>query len=86
MEQSESRRQLHKLVQPLLPHEDSCASRLRLSLQMMDAGIEMMRLTLARRFPQDDPEQIGERLRLWLEEQPRSAEFRDGMHRLSRRP
>ena len=79
---SESRRKLYDLVRPFGEQEDNCASRLRLALNMMDAGIEMMRLNLQRKYPDESEQQIDHRLIEWLEYQPHSSDFRCGMHRL----
>jgi hypothetical protein len=67
---SENRRLLHQMVRPFLPEEDDCPARLRLGLAMMDAGLEMMRLSLQRLHPEDGPQEIRERLYKWLLDQP----------------
>ena len=72
---SESRRKLRALVQPYEPHEDDCASRLRLALSMMDAGIEMTKLRLSRQFPMETEMQIRQRLERWMQDQPYSDVF-----------
>lgn len=48
----------------------SPAERLRTALEMCDAGVEMMRLNLRRRFPEEGNEQIAARLSAWLRERP----------------
>jgi hypothetical protein len=40
--------------------------RLHVALQMMRFGIEMKRAQLMRRFPDESPERIRERLDAWL--------------------
>ena len=79
---SASRRKLYQMVRPFDQLEDNCASRLRLALTMMGAGIEMMRLNLQRKYPDESEQQIDHRLIEWLEYQPHSSDFRCGMHRL----
>jgi len=82
--ESASRARLRQLVQPLGPEEDNCTKRLRLALTMMEAGIDMMRMTLQRRYPQEGPDQIRARLTNWIQDQPHGPEFRDGMARLEK--
>ena len=80
---SDSRRKLYDLVRPFGDHEDNCASRLRLALSMMDAGIEMMRLNLQRKYSDESEQQVEQRLTQWLEYQPHGADYRCAMHRLA---
>jgi hypothetical protein len=40
------------------------------TLDLMAAGIDMMRLNLERQFPEDTPKRISERLHTWLLERP----------------
>ena len=81
--------ELRDRLEPFSATEDSCASRLRLALQMMDAGIQMMAMNLKRRCPDDSPQRSQERLLEWLEAQPypeglRCARYRfEGHERLS---
>ena len=67
---SESRNKLRALVQPFTPEEDSPGARLRIALKMMGAGIEMMRESLNRQHPTENPPQIEERLTAWVQYQP----------------
>lgn len=78
---SESRRLLHSLVRPFRSDEDDCPARLRLTLSMMDAGLEMMRLNLQRRYPEDSPQETRERLYCWLLDQPPAPGLRDASYR-----
>ncbi|WP_283809643.1 hypothetical protein [Lujinxingia vulgaris] len=48
----------------------SKAARLRLALQMADAGIAMKRQQLARRHPEASPAEVDAMLRAWLGERP----------------
>ena len=71
MPESESRRRLRELVRPLsAEEEDDCGGRLRLGLQMMEAGIDMMRANLARRYPTESRQALEVRLKDWLYAQP----------------
>ncbi len=47
--------------------QSETAKRLRLALAMFEAGVEMMRQNLIRRFPNDAPESIEKRLNAWLQ-------------------
>ncbi len=67
---------LRKLIQRA--PELSDAEKLRQAIEMVDAGIEMMRLNLRRQFPEDSEEDIGERLLAWLHERP-GAPYGDGV-------
>lgn len=58
------------MVRPHRSDESGCASRLRMALEMMGAGLEMKRLSLQRAHPQENPEQISERLNRWIQSQP----------------
>ncbi|MBT9585165.1 hypothetical protein IV102_17610 [bacterium] len=73
------------MVRPFGQREDNCASRLRLALTMMGAGIEMMRMNLQRKYPDESEQQIEHRLTHWLEYQPHSADYCCAMHRLRHR-
>ena len=73
---SQRRQQLHSMVRPLRPEESDSASRLRLALEMMGAGLEMKRLSLQRAHPQESLEQISERLNRWIRSQPISPGLR----------
>ncbi|MCE7873486.1 hypothetical protein DYH09_24370 [bacterium CPR1] len=59
---------LRKLIQKA--PELSDAEKLRQAIEMVDAGIEMMRLNLRRQFPDDPQASIEERLLAWLRERP----------------
>jgi hypothetical protein len=50
--------------------------RLRLALELHDAGVAMMRQNLRRRHPDADEEEIERRLIEWLHTRP-GAEFGD---------
>ena len=67
---SQLRKQLYSLVRPLRVEESDSASRLRMALEMMGAGLEMKRLSLQRAHPQETSEQIAERLSRWVQNQP----------------
>lgn len=56
---------------------DSCAARLRLAVQMVDAGIDMMRMKLRRDFPEESEQDRRRRLLDWLHRRPGAA-FGDG--------
>ncbi|MDP7349036.1 MAG: hypothetical protein QF735_12410 [Phycisphaeraceae bacterium] len=43
---------------------------MRLALSMHRSGVHMMRQTLARRHPDESPQQIAQRLSDWLEARP----------------
>ena len=62
-----SRDRLSDLIVPLTAVDESPAARLRLSLQMADDGIKMMRQNLRRRFPHDSDREIDLRLSEWLQ-------------------
>lgn len=78
---SENRRLLHQMVRPFQPEEDDCPTRLRLSLGMMEAGLEMMRMSLQRSHPGDSPKETKERLQRWLLDQPPAPGLRDASYR-----
>jgi len=73
---------LKGLVVPLrsLPEPEATAARLRLALDLADAGIEMMRARLRRENPLASPEQVDALLREWLRRRP-GAEHGDGWGR-----
>lgn len=56
------------------------AERLRLALELFEAGESMMRQNLRRRFPSASAEEIEERLEAWLSERP-GAECGDAVGR-----
>jgi hypothetical protein len=62
--------ELKALARPLSEKQDNPASRLRLALLMMETGIDMKRTSLRREFPEDSSEQLIDRLRSWLCDQP----------------
>lgn len=49
---------------------NAAVERLRLAIEMADAGIALMRQNLKRRFPNESDEQIDRRLSAWLRERP----------------
>lgn len=63
---------LRRLLQPepAIPEPEAAAARLRLTLQMADAGIEMMRLNLRREHPDLSHEEINRLLQEWLLRRP----------------
>ncbi|MFN8614049.1 MAG: hypothetical protein U0931_41340 [Vulcanimicrobiota bacterium] len=67
---SKRRQHLYSLICPVGPVESDPASRLRLALEMMGAGLEMKRLSLQRAYPQEGPESIAARLASWVQNQP----------------
>ncbi|MBS2037455.1 hypothetical protein JST97_20875 [bacterium] len=67
---SKRRQHLYSLVCPVEPVESDPASRLRLALEMMGAGLEMKRLSLQRAYLQEGPESIAARLASWVQSQP----------------
>ncbi len=46
--------------------EHAVAGRLKSAMELNDLGREMMWLSLGSRFPDDTPERLAERYRLWL--------------------
>lgn len=54
------------------------AARLRTALELQRTGIEMMRQSLRRRFPDESESQISLRLTSWLRTRT-GAEFGDGV-------
>ena len=58
--------------------ELSEAEKLRQAIEMVDAGVEMMRLNLRRQFPDESEDSIEERLRAWLRDRP-GAPHGDGL-------
>jgi len=48
----------------------STAKRLRITLQLAEAGFEMMRLTLKRRYPRASPQRLDREFRRWLLTRP----------------
>ena len=83
---SPNRHLLHQMVRPFQPDEDDCPARLRLTLSMMDAGMEMMRLSLQRSHPEDSPRKNRERLYDWLLAQPTAPGLRDASYRFQLDP
>ncbi len=67
-----ARERLSDLLEPeSSPHTpEARAARLRLSLQMADAGIQIMRQNLKRRHPGEPEPAIEERLAAWLQDRP----------------
>lgn len=55
---------------------EAASARFRLTVQLADAGIDMMRQNLRRRHPEASEEEIASRLRDWLRERP-GAEYGD---------
>ncbi|MFZ5469763.1 MAG: hypothetical protein ACOZIN_10030 [Myxococcota bacterium] len=51
-------------------------ARLRIALELFEAGVDMMRQNLRRRFPTESDAQIEGRLSAWLRERP-GAEYGD---------
>lgn len=49
---------------------EAAAARLRLALDLFEAGEQMMRLTLRRRHPDENEAEIESRLAAWLHERP----------------
>ena len=45
---------------------DPLAERFRTALDLQEAGIQMMRLNLRRKYPDQSDRQVAERLRAWL--------------------
>jgi len=57
--------------------DSSLASRrFRTALDLFEAGVEMMRQNLRRRYPEADEKEIKTRLAQWLRERP-GAEYGD---------
>ncbi|HEV8581748.1 MAG TPA: hypothetical protein VGX68_21990 [Thermoanaerobaculia bacterium] len=52
------------------------ARRFRTALDLFEAGVEMMRQNLRRRYPDASEQEIKERLGQWLRERP-GAEYGD---------
>ena len=48
------------------PSPEACERRLKLTLEMMAAGIEMTRLSLARRHPEATAAEVETMLAAWL--------------------
>lgn len=59
---------------------DVLVQRLRMTLQLHEEGVRLMRQNLRRRDPGASPEEIDRRLREWLSERP-GAEFGDAQGR-----
>lgn len=59
---------------------DKAAARLRVAMELFEAGVEMMRQTLRRDHPDLASQEIEARLRAWLRERP-GAEFGDAVGR-----
>ena len=81
MVRNSSAERLQQLVALTPPPLFDSAANLRLALQMMQAGIEMMKLTLARRYPDESPAEIHRRWRHWLEYQPSQPGLSDASYR-----
>lgn len=73
---------LAALVQPMraLPEPEATAARLRQTLELADAGIDMMRLNLRREHPEASQETLDGLLREWLRRRP-GAEHGDSWGR-----
>ena len=56
--------------------DNPAAERLRTTLALFEAGVEMMRQNLRRQFPDADESEIRERLTAWLRHRP-GAEYGD---------
>jgi hypothetical protein len=56
------------------------AARLRTALDLQRTGIAMMKQSLRRRFPDDNEQEIGQRLTSWLRDR-KGAELGDGVGR-----
>jgi hypothetical protein len=63
----------------------SPSSRLRLALDLYQAGEDMMRANLRRRYPSAPEEEIEQRLLRWLAQRP-GAEHGDAPGRVRPRP
>ena len=64
--------------------ELTAAEKLRITLDLAEAGMDMMRENLRRRCPEADPLEIERRLVAWLQERP-GAETGDADGRPSHR-
>jgi hypothetical protein len=64
----------------LSPPATTAAERLRIALDLHDAGVEMMRQNLKRRHPGADEAEIERLLLAWLHERP-GAEHGDAVGR-----
>ena len=58
--------------------DQGLARRLRSAFDLFDAGVEMMRMSLRRRYPDASDDEIARRLTDWLRERP-GAEHGDGV-------
>lgn len=63
------------------PLPDDAAERLRVTLDLHQAGIELMRQNLRRRYPDESDSRISERVTDWLLTRP-GAEHGDAPGRL----
>lgn len=54
----------------MISNDETAAGRLRLALDLYESGVDMMRQTLKRRFPDLDSKSIDELLREQLLERP----------------
>jgi hypothetical protein len=48
----------------------TAAERLRITLELFESGVSLMRENLRRRHPTESKRQIEERLRAWLRDRP----------------
>lgn len=53
-----------------MPSADQAAARLRLSLDLFETGVALMRQNLRRRAPDASEAEIERRLGAWLQERP----------------
>lgn len=67
--------------QTVLPLPDDAAERFRITLDLHQAGIDLMRQNLRRRNPSESKEQISERVEAWLHTRP-GAEHGDAPGRV----
>jgi hypothetical protein len=58
----------------------SAAQRLRITLELIDAGFEMMRLNLKRRYPRASDAELERKFRRWVTTRP-GAEAGDAVGR-----
>jgi lauroyl/myristoyl acyltransferase len=67
-------------ITPMGRQKERLRQNLRLTLELFQAGEELMRQNLRRRFPQASEEEIETRLGQWLAHRP-GAEHGDGVGR-----
>lgn len=66
------------------PLPDDAAARFRATLDLHQAGIDLMRQNLRRRYPDESAAQISERVTTWLHTRP-GAEHGDAPGRVRKR-